>query len=124
MKSNFALAVERRKRHGYVRPVGNSLPAASCWYTVDDRGSWGRLLGVGILLSEYLTDFVAAPDSHHTAHSTIILSWTSLPTTTQLVLKMHFSTILVSTALFLASGSHAWTNGVANNRFYTIRGSE
>ncbi|OMP86943.1 hypothetical protein BK809_0007029 [Diplodia seriata] len=35
---------------------------------------------------------------------------------------MQFSTLVISTALFLASGSHAWTNGVANNRFYVIRG--
>ncbi|KAH7065062.1 hypothetical protein B0J12DRAFT_734440 [Macrophomina phaseolina] len=35
---------------------------------------------------------------------------------------MQFSTAIISTALLLASGCHAWTNGVANNRFYTIRG--
>ncbi|KAF9875143.1 hypothetical protein CkaCkLH20_07409 [Colletotrichum karsti] len=41
---------------------------------------------------------------------------------------MQFTSIIVSAALFLASGSYAWTkdaNGVwtANNTYYTIRGS-
>lgn len=40
---------------------------------------------------------------------------------------MHFTSILVPAALFLASGCHAWAqaaNGVwvANNTFYNIRG--
>ncbi|KAK0647229.1 hypothetical protein DIS24_g7936 [Lasiodiplodia hormozganensis] len=35
---------------------------------------------------------------------------------------MQFSTIIISTALFLASGSYAWTDGVANNVFYNIGG--
>ena len=48
----------------------------------------------------------------------------STPIITQLVLKMQFSTIIISTALFLVSGSHAWTDGVANNVFYNIGGSK